>query len=69
MPTVKVYNDNFEKAMRKFKKQVANSGLLLEVKDRQHYEKPSIKRNKAKAAAKMRWKRYLREQATPRKQY
>jgi small subunit ribosomal protein S21 len=69
MPTVKVYNDNFEKAMRKWKKQVANSGLLIEVKERQHYEKPSVVRNRAKAAAKMRWKRYLREQENPKRQF
>jgi len=58
---VTVYNDNFEKALRKFKKQVLNEGILQEVRERQYFEKPCQKRNRKKAAAKMRWKKKLRE--------
>lgn len=59
MPSVKVYNDNFEKALRKFKKKVQNSGLLDEVRNRQHYEKPSIQRKRAQASAKARYRKKL----------
>ena len=61
MAKVIVYNENFEKAMRKFKKQVMNEGIIQEVRERQHFQKPSEKRNRAKAAAKMRWKKKQRE--------
>ncbi len=69
MPTVIVHNGNFEKAMRKFKKRIANDGIVQEVKERQYYEKPCDKRNRAKAAAKARWKKYLRDQKIPKSQY
>ena len=62
-----IYNDNFEKAMRKFKKKVMNEGIIQEIRDRQHFMKPSEKRNRAKAAAKMRWRKKQRE-SNPRNQ-
>jgi len=61
MATVKVWEGQFEKALRKFKKKVLNEGILQEIRERQYFEKPSTKRNKAKAAAKMRWKKKQRE--------
>ena len=41
---VDVRNGNLEKAMRVLKKKVLKEGLLKEIKQRQHYEKPSEKR-------------------------
>lgn len=61
MASVKVWEGGFEKALRKFKKKVMNEGILQEIRDRQHFMKPSEKRNKAKAAAKMRWKKKQQE--------
>lgn len=47
--TVEVKNGNIESALRFFKKQVFNSGHLLEYKQRQEYKKPSVvKREKRK---------------------
>jgi ribosomal protein S21 len=46
--------------LRKFKKKVADSGILQEHKERQYYTKPSEKRKKAKAAGRARW---LKKQA------
>ncbi|MEW6074762.1 MAG: 30S ribosomal protein S21 [Candidatus Omnitrophota bacterium] len=41
--------ESFEAAMRRFKKQIEQEGILREVRDRKHYEKPSErKRRKAK---------------------
>ena len=43
---VKVFNNNVEKAMRKLKRKVQREGLLKELKQRQFYEKPSLKRQR-----------------------
>ena len=54
MADVKVgNNENFESLLRRFSKKVQQSGILSEIRRREHYEKPSIKR-KRKAAAKRR---------------
>ena len=42
--TVFVKDDNIEKALRKFKKKVQDSGLLLELRERETYEKPTTRR-------------------------
>ncbi|MCD6570442.1 MAG: 30S ribosomal protein S21 [Deltaproteobacteria bacterium] len=55
MPGIKVQdNEPFENALRRFKKQVEKSGILSEVKKREHYEKPSIKKKKKALAARKR---------------
>lgn len=67
--TVVVEYGKFEKALRTFKKKVEESGLLKEVKDRQQYVKPSIKRKLAKSAAKKRWQKKLSQDSLPKKEY
>ncbi len=47
-------NEPFENALRRFKKQCAKAGILTEVRKRQHFEKPSIKRKKKAIAAQKR---------------
>ena len=48
---VKVYNNNIEGALKKFKKIVKNSGLMLDLKKKAYYEKPSkLKREKRNLA-------------------
>lgn len=66
---VLVVNDNVEKALRKFKKKVAESGLLQDLREREFYEKPTTARKKAKAAAKRRWKKKLADDQLPKKLY
>jgi len=52
MPSVKVReNESFENALRKFKKQCEREGILSEVKKREHYDKPSVKKKKKAIAA------------------
>jgi small subunit ribosomal protein S21 len=52
MPFVRVReNASFENALRKFKKQCEKEGILSEVKKREHFEKPSLKRKKKAVAA------------------
>ncbi len=47
-------NESLDNALRRFKKQCARSGILGEVKRREHYEKPSVKRKKKSEAARKR---------------
>ena len=53
--TVEVRNNDVNAALRRFKKKVAEDGVLQEYKERQFYVKPSEKRKKAKAAGRARW--------------
>ena len=49
-------NESLESALKRFKRQCARSGVLPEVRKREHYEKPSVKRKKkAEAARKRKW--------------
>lgn len=49
--SVKVHNNNVDKALKVFKKKVLNDGLLKELRARGAYEKPSVKkRRKSKEA-------------------
>ena len=67
--TVYVKNDNVEQAMRKFKKKIQDSGLLLDMRAREHYEKPTWERKRKAAAAKNRRKKKLQSQQLPKKLY
>jgi len=52
MPSIRVREtDTFENALRKFKKQCEREGILSEIKKREHYEKPSVKKKKKALAA------------------
>lgn len=44
-------NETLESALRRFKRSCARSGVLSEVRKREHYEKPSVKRKKKAEAA------------------
>jgi len=44
--TVIVKNNNVEKAIRQLKKKVLKEGLLRQIKERQYYEKPSMKKQR-----------------------
>jgi small subunit ribosomal protein S21 len=44
-------DESFESALKRFKKQCEKSGLMSELRKRQHYEKPSVKRKRKALAA------------------
>jgi small subunit ribosomal protein S21 len=46
--------ESFESALKRFKKQCEKTGILSEIKKREHYEKPSVKKKKNILAAKKR---------------
>ena len=42
-------NESFESLLKRFNRRVQQSGILAEVRRREHYEKPSIKRKRKEA--------------------
>ena len=64
-----VHDGNTERALRKFKKKVTESGLLQNLREREFYEKPTTARKKAKNAAKRRWQKKLQSESLPKKLY
>lgn len=67
--SVLVKDGNVEKALRKFKKKIADSGLLIELRARETYEKPTTARKRRKSAAKNRWRKQVASQKLPKKQF
>ena len=68
--TVAVRGDSafdFQKALRKFKRKVSDSGILQDLKDKQHYQKPSEKKREAKkrGIARARKERMMSEDYIP----
>ena len=52
MSEVKIRKDeSLDQALKRFKRQCQRSGVLSEVRKREHYEKPSVKRKKKSEAA------------------
>ncbi len=52
-------NESLESALKRFKRQCARSGVIGEVRKREHYEKPSVRKKlKAEAARKKKNKRF-----------
>ena len=47
-------NESLESALRRFERQCARAGVIQEVRKREHYEKPSVKRKKKAEAARKR---------------
>ena len=47
-------NESLESALKRFKRQCARAGGMAEVRKREHYEKPSVKRKKKAEAARKR---------------
>jgi small subunit ribosomal protein S21 len=43
-------NESFESLLRRFNKKVQQEGILSEVRRREHFEKPSVKRKRKEAA-------------------
>jgi len=62
MPGVKVREgESFESALKRFKKQCEKAGILSEIRKREHFEKPSLKRKRKALAAKKRAMKRMRK--------
>jgi small subunit ribosomal protein S21 len=63
MPVVHVREEeSFENALRRFKRKVEKSGILTELRKRQHFEKPSVKRKRKTVQARKKIARKLQEE-------
>jgi small subunit ribosomal protein S21 len=54
-------NESFENALRRFKKQCEKTGIISEIRRREHYEKPSVKRKRKALAARKRALKRMRK--------
>ena len=47
-------NETLDAALRRFKRDCAKAGIMGEIRKREHYDKPSVKRKKKSEAARKR---------------
>ena len=50
-------NESLESALKRFKRSCARDGVMSELRKREHYEKPSVKRKKKSEAARKKAKK------------
>ncbi len=63
MPIVHVRDEeSFENALRRFKRKCEKAGVLTELKKRQHFEKPSVKRKRTALQGRKKMLRKLAEE-------
>lgn len=67
--SVLVQDGNVDKALRKFKKKILESGVLDDVRNHEFYTKPTTARKIKASAAKNRWKKKVAGQELPKKLY
>lgn len=53
-------NESFESLLRRFNKRVQQEGILSEVRRREYYEKPSVKRKRKSASKRRKTARAMR---------
>ena len=51
-------NEVLDDALKRFKRSCARDGVMSELRKREHYEKPSVKRKKKSEAARKKAKKY-----------
>jgi small subunit ribosomal protein S21 len=66
---VEVRNDNLEKALRTFKKKIMESGKLMDLKEKEFFEKPTTKRRRIKNQQVRRAQKKRESEALPKKMY
>ena len=64
-----VQHDNYEKALRTFKKKILESGKLIELKEKEFFEKPTTKRRREKNQQIRRTQKRREAEALPKKMY
>lgn len=62
-------NEDINRAIRRFKKKIDDSGLLEALRKKEFYEKPTTKRKRKASAAKQRYKKKLEKEQLPTKLY
>lgn len=64
-----VQNDNWDKALRLFKKKILESGKLIELKEKEFFEKPSVTKRKTKNQQARRAQKKREADSLPKKLY
>ncbi len=62
-------NEDINRALKRFKKKVEDSGILEDLRKRESYEKPTTKRKRKKNAAVQRYKRKVEKEKIPTRMY
>ena len=63
--SVLVQDNNIERALRKLKKKIQASNILNDLREKEHYIKPTTARKLKRSAAKNRWRKQLEAQQLP----
>lgn len=61
--------EDFNRALRRFKNKVEDSGKLKDIQKKEFYEKPTTERKRKKGAAKARWRKQMEKEQLPKKMY
>lgn len=61
--------EDINRAIRRFKNKVEESGLLKTLQKKEFYEKPTTERKRKKSAAKARYMKKLEKEQLPKKMY
>ncbi len=61
--------EDINKALRKFKNKIEDSGKLKDLQEKEFYEKPTTTRKRKAGAARARWLKKLKDQQLPPKLY
>jgi len=59
--------EDINRALKRFKKKVEDSGTLETLRKKEFYEKPTTERKRKKGAARARWQKKLKDQQLPQK--
>ncbi len=62
-------NEPIDKALRRFKKECQKTGILAELRKREYYEKPSVKRRRKQEAARRKQRRKMLKQMRKMERY
>ena len=63
--SVLVQDNNIERALRKLKKKIQASNILNDLREKEHYIKPTTARKLKRSAAKNRWRKQVEAQQLP----
>jgi small subunit ribosomal protein S21 len=62
-------HEDINRALRRFKKKIEESGILDDLRKKEFYEKPTTERKRKKGAAINRYKKKLEKEKLPPRQY
>lgn len=60
---------NVDKALRKFKRKIQTSGVLMDLREKEFYTKPTTRKKIKAAQARNRWQKYIKDQELPTRKF